>query len=259
MSAPYTFILVEPDPPIATVRLNRPQVLNALSRDLVGEVVDALQALDAAVDIRAIVLTGNERAFAAGADIGGLAESSVVEQIALDQFSVWDKVRKVKKPLIAAVSGHALGGGNELVMMCDMVVASETARFGQPEINIGIIPGAGGTQRLAQAVGKVRAMELVLTGRALTAQEALQAGLINRVVPIETYLQEAQHLAREIAGKPPVAVQLAKQAINAVFDEYLDHGLWVERRNFYMLFATEDQKEGMNAFLAKRKPEWTGR
>ena len=188
-----------------------------------------------------------------------MPDSTVVEQIRRDQFATWDKVRKIKKPLIAAVSGWALGGGNETAMMCDMIVASETARFGQPEINIGIMPGAGGTQRIAQALGKARAMEIVLTGRPITADEALQMGLVNRVAPVETYLEEARRLAREIASKPPVAVAMAKQSVNAVFDDYLDRGLMTERRNFYMLFATDDQKEGMHAFLEKRKPTWTGR
>ncbi|MBK8541244.1 MAG: enoyl-CoA hydratase/isomerase family protein [Ardenticatenia bacterium] len=255
----YDHILVDREPPIATVRLNRPQVLNALSPDLIAELIDALQALDKDPDVGAIVLTGNERAFAAGADIGRMAESTVVEQIERDQFAVWDKIRRVKKPIIAAVSGWCLGGGNETAMMCDMIIASETARFGQPEIGIGIIPGAGGTQRLTQAVGKARAMELVLTGRQFTADEALAMGLINRVVPVEIYLEEAQALAREIASKPPIAVQMGKASVNAVFDDYLDRGLMTERRNFYMLFATEDQKEGMRAFVEKRKPVWKGR
>lgn len=255
----YEFILVDHEPPIATVRLNRPKVLNALSPDLIAELVDALQMLDKDPEVGAIVLTGNERAFAAGADIGRMAESTVVEQIERDQFAVWDKIRRVKKPIIAAVSGWCLGGGNETAMMCDMIVASESARFGQPEIGIGIIPGAGGTQRLTQAVGKARAMELVLTGRPFTAEEALAMGLINRVVPVEVYLEEAQALAREIASKPPIAVQMGKAAVNAVLDDYLDRGLMTERRNFYMLFATEDQKEGMRAFVEKRQPVWKGR
>ena len=255
----YDHILVDREPPIATVRLNRPQVLNALSPDLIAELIDALQALDKDPDVGAIVLTGNERAFAAGADIGRMAESTVVEQIERDQFAVWDKIRRIKKPIIAAVSGWCLGGGNETAMMCDMIIASETARFGQPEIGIGIIPGAGGTQRLTQAVGKARAMELVLTGRQFTADEALAMGLINRVVPVEIYLEEARSLAREIASKPPIAVQMGKASVNAVFDDYLDRGLMTERRNFYMLFATEDQKEGMRAFVEKRKPVWKGR
>jgi enoyl-CoA hydratase len=252
-------VLVEKDPPIATVRLNRPKVLNALSPELIAQLVEALQALDGDGEVGAIVLTGNERAFAAGADIAAMAESTVVDQLRRDQFSTWDKIRKIKKPIIAAVSGWALGGGNEVAMMCDMIVASETARFGQPEINIGIMPGAGGTQRIAQALGKAKAMELVLTGRPITADEALAMGLINRIAPVESYLSEAQALAREIGGKAPLAVQLAKQAVNAVFDDYLDKGLLTERRVFYMLFATADQKEGMRAFLEKRPPEWQGR
>jgi enoyl-CoA hydratase len=205
-----------------------------------------------------MVLTGNDRAFAAGADIAAMADATPVDQLRLDQFATWDRIRRLKKPLIAAVSGWALGGGNETAMMCDMIVASETARFGQPEISIGIMPGAGGTQRLAQAVGKARAMEIVLTGNPISADEALAMGLVNRVVPVETYLEEAQALARQIASKPPLAVQMAKAAVNNVFDTYLDRGLMVERRNFYLLFATEDQKEGMRAFLEKRPPEWTG-
>jgi enoyl-CoA hydratase len=252
-------VLVEKDPPIATVRLNRPKVLNALSPELIGQLVESLQELDADEEVRAIVLTGNERAFAAGADIGAMADSTVIDQVRRDQFSAWDKIRKIKKPVIAAVSGWALGGGNEVAMMCDMIVASETARFGQPEINIGVMPGAGGTQRLAQALGKARAMEIVLTGRPITAPEALAMGLVNRVVPVEMYLEEAQALAREIGSKAPLAVQLAKQSVNAAFDDYLDRGLLTERRIFYLLFASEDQKEGMRAFLEKRPPEWKGR
>ncbi len=254
----YEHILIEEDPPIATVRFNRSEVLNALNANLIRELVDALGSLDRNSDVRAIVITGDDRAFAAGADIADMANSSVVEQMGNDQFVTWDKIRTIKKPLIAAVSGWALGGGCETALMCDLIVASETARFGQPEINIGIMPGAGGTQRLAQALGKARAMEMVLTGRHITAQEALAAGLVNRVAPLESYLEEARDLAREIASKPPLAVRLAKQAVNNVFDDYLDHGIMVERRNFFMLFATEDQKEGMQAFLEKRQPEWKG-
>lgn len=259
MSTETVYIRVDHAPPIATVRLDRPKVLNALNPELIAELVEVLGGLDREASVGAIVLTGDERAFAAGADIGAMAESSLVEQIGRDQFAAWDRLRKVKKPLIAAVSGWALGGGNEVAMMCDMIVASETARFGQPEINIGVMPGAGGTQRLAQALGKARAMEIVLTGRQITAEEALAMGLVNRVAPVETYLEEAQALAAEIAAKPPIAVQLAKQAVNAVFDDYLDRGLLTERRLFYALFATEDQKEGMRAFLEKRSPQWSGR
>jgi len=255
----YENILVHRDPPIATVQLHRPKRLNALSPELMAEVVDALEALDEDAGIRAIVLTGDERAFAAGADIEDMAASTVVDQLERDTLATWDRIRRIKKPVIAAVSGWALGGGNETAMMCDMIVASETARFGQPEINIGVMPGAGGTQRLTQALGKAKAMELVLTGRHLTASEALAAGLVNRVAPVETYLEEAQSLAREVASKPPLAVRLAKAAVNNVVDDYLDRGLALERQFFTMLFATADQKEGMAAFLEKREAKWRGR
>ncbi|MFN8471703.1 MAG: enoyl-CoA hydratase-related protein [Anaerolineae bacterium] len=255
----YQFILVEPDPPIAVVRLNRPKVLNALNNGLIHEVVDAFEALDADDTVRCIILTGSDRAFAAGADIGEMADASVVKYLQNDQFASWDRIRRIRKPIIAAVSGYALGGGCEIALMCDMIVASETARFGQPEINIGIIPGAGGTQRWAQAVGKARAMEIALTGDMITAQEALAWGLVNKVVPPELYLEEAKALARKIASKPPLAVLAAKEAVNNVFNEYLDKGLTFERKNFYALFASEDQKEGMHAFLEKRPPQWKGR
>ena len=176
-----------------------------------------------------------------------------------DEFARWDRIRKIKKPLVAAVSGFALGGGCELSMMCDLIVASETARFGQPEIGIGVMPGAGGTQRLTRAVGKARAMEMVLTGRMITADEALRAGLITRVAPVEAYLQEARSLAGEIASKPPLAVRLAKEAVLKSFDTTIEGGLEFERKNFYLLFASEDQTEGMKAFVEKRKPQWKGR
>ncbi len=255
----YQYIVVEPDPPIAVVRLNRPKVLNALNNDLIREVVDAFEALDADDGIRCMILTGNDRAFAAGADIGEMADASVVKYLRNDQFAHWDRMRRIRKPIIAAVSGYALGGGCEIALTCDMIVASETARFGQPEINIGVIPGAGGTQRWAQAVGKARAMEIALTGDMITAQEALEWGLINKVVPPELYLEEAKALARKIATKPPLAVLAAKEAVNNVFNDYLDKGLAFERKNFYALFASEDQKEGMRAFLEKRPAEWQGR
>jgi len=252
-------VRVETAPPIATVFFNRPDKMNALNPELIAEVAHALETLDADDAIGAMVLTGDRRAFAAGADISAMAEDGVVDQLKKDMFTTWDRIRRIRKPLIAAVSGWALGGGCETALMCDMIVASDTARFGQPEINIGVMPGAGGTQRLTQAVGKARAMEMVLTGRPISADEAMAVGLINRVVPADLYLEEAQALAREIASKPPIAVRLAKAAVNAVMDDYLDRGLLTERRHFYMLFATEDQKEGMRAFLEKRRPEWKGR
>ncbi|MCW5882766.1 MAG: enoyl-CoA hydratase/isomerase family protein, partial [Anaerolineae bacterium] len=246
---PYETILVEPDPPLAIVRLNRPKVLNALNSAVIAELVDALESLDRDPAVRCIILTGNERAFAAGADISEMADLTIADQLQRDQFAAWDRIRRVRKPLIAAVSGYALGGGCEVALMCDLIVASETARFGQPEINLGIIPGAGGTQRWAQAVGKARAMEVCLTGDAITAEQALAWGLVNRVAPADTYLDEAKALALKLAAKPPLAAQLVKESVNDVFNDYLERGLTAERKNFYLLFGTEDQKEGMRAFV----------
>jgi len=188
-----------------------------------------------------------------------MADASVVDMMRREFLTVWDRIAMLKKPLIAAVSGFVLGGGSELMLMCDMVVASETAKIGQPEINLGVIPGAGGTQRLTRAVGKVIAMEMVLTGRQLTAAEAHSYGLVNRVVPVEVYLEEAQKLAAEIASKAPLAVRLGKDAVNQAYESFLRQGLAYERKNFYMLFGTEDQKEGMRAFVEKRPAEWKGR
>ncbi|HET6261269.1 MAG TPA: enoyl-CoA hydratase-related protein, partial [Chloroflexia bacterium] len=185
--------------------------------------------------------------------------ATTVDMMMRDQFAKWDRIRRFKKPIIAAVSGYALGGGNELAMLCDMIVASETAQFGQPEINIGVMPGAGGTQRLTRAVGNAIAMDMVLTGRMLSAREALQFGLVNRVVPVEAYLKEAVKLAKSIAEKSPIAVQMAKDAVLKAFDTPIQEGLLHERKNFYMLFSTEDQKEGMAAFIEKRKPEFKGK
>ena len=255
----YTHLLLTKDPAgYAVLQFNRPEVLNALNMKMMEELADAFETLDNDPDVRCIVLTGNERAFAAGADIKEMAGASAVDMLNRDQFARWDKIRKVKKPIIAAVSGFALGGGCELMMTCDIVIASETSRIGQPEINIGVMPGAGGTQRLTRAVGKAKAMEMVLTGNAISAQEALQWGLVNKVVPVEYYLQEAKNLATEIASKPPVAVKLAKEAVLKAFDTTIEGGLAFERKNFYLLFASADQKEGMKAFVEKRKPDWKG-
>lgn len=257
----YQFIIVEPQhaPQVALIQLNRPKELNALNLELMGEVRDALKMLDQDDAVRAIVLTGNERAFAAGADIKQMAGKNAIDMLRIDQFSTWDTIKKIKKPIIAAVSGFALGGGNELVMHCDMVIASETAVFGQPEIKIGIMPGAGGTQRLTRNIGKVNAMEMVLTGKFITAERAYQLGLVNRVVPVELYLAEAIALATEIASLSPIAVKLAKEAVLKSYDSPLSEGLEFERKNFYMLFATEDQKEGMQAFVEKRQANFQGK
>jgi enoyl-CoA hydratase len=255
----YSFIKVTREGAVTTIQLNRPEVLNALNLKLMDEVISALGELEEDPETRCVVITGNERAFAAGADIKEMADASAVDMLVRDQFAKWDRIRRFKKPLIAAVSGYALGGGSELAMMCDMIVASETAQFGQPEINLGVIPGAGGTQRMTRAVGKAVAMEVVLAGRTLSAKEALQHGLVNRVVPVEAYLQEAQRLAARIAEKSPIALQLAKEAVLKVYDTALQEGLLFERKNFYLLFGTEDQKEGMAAFVEKRKPQFRGK
>ena len=255
----YIIVTEQHEPNIALIRLNRPKELNALNLELMQELRDTLQQLDRNEQVRAIIITGNEQAFAAGADIKKMADKSAIDMLMIDQFSTWDQIRKTKKPIIAAVSGFALGGGCELAMICDMIIASETAKFGQPEIKIGVMPGAGGTQRLTRAIGKARAMELVLTGRFISAEEALAFRLINKVVPVEMYLFEAVQLAKEIAQMSPVAVQLAKEAVNRSFETHLDEGLNFERKNFYLAFASEDQKEGMRAFIEKRKAEYKGR
>jgi enoyl-CoA hydratase len=241
------------------VQLNRPDVLNALNIDLMKEVVEALEGFDRDNETGCMVLTGNKKAFAAGADIKEMAEAGAVEMLLRDQFARWDRIRKLKKPVIAAVSGFALGGGCELAMSCDMIVASESAKFGQPEINLGVIPGAGGTQRLTKAIGKARAMEMILTGKMFGAQEMFEAGLVTKVVDADLYLEEALELAREIASKPTIAVQLAKESVLKSFDLTIESGLELERKNFYLLFATEDKFEGMKAFVEKRKAEWKGK
>jgi enoyl-CoA hydratase len=246
--------------PIATVQLDRPEVLNALSEELMDELVAALEALDNEAEIRCIVLTGNEKAFAAGADIRtSFVEATPASMLEQDLTTRWERVRRIRKPIIAAVSGYCLGGGCELAMTCDIIVASETAQFGQPEVNLGIIPGAGGTQRLTRVVGKYRAMELILTGRRIKADEAKAIGLAAQVYPAASYLEDAKALARTIAEKPPIAVRLASEAIDLAYNSTLDAGLEFERKAFYLLFATEDKKEGVDAFLNKRKAVFTGK
>jgi enoyl-CoA hydratase len=251
-------ILTEVDGHVGIVRFNRPKVLNALSLELMSQLVETLGEYDQDPNIRVILISGSEKVWAAGADIKDMAQASVFEMYERDQFSRWERLKRVKKPIVAAVSGYALGGGCELAMHCDVVIASETARFGQPEINIGIIPGAGGTQRLTRAVGKAVAMDVVLSGRFLTAEEALSAGLVSRVVPKEHFFTEALRVAKTMAEKPPLALRLGKEAVLKAHESFLSEGLEFERKLFYMLFATEDQKEGMRAFLEKRKPSFKG-
>lgn len=254
----YENILTRIEGHAGVVQLNRPKALNALNRELMTELMDALEAYDRDPAVGCMVITGSERAFAAGADIKEMATATPASMMTNSFIDLWDRLRAMGKPIIAAVSGFALGGGCELAMACDMIVAAETAQFGQPEINLGVIPGAGGTQRMTLAVGKAVAMEMVLNGRYLSAAEAQHYGLINRVYPVEVYLDEAVRLANEIAARAPVAVRLAKEAVNAAFEMPLRAGLDHERRLFYLLFGTADQKEGMDAFVNKRKPQWTG-
>jgi len=256
---PYETILTETRGNVGLVILNRPDVRNALNRQLLGELMDALDAFDRDDGVGAMVVAGSEKAFAAGADVREMAGMSRKEMIDTDFVSNFARIVKIRKPVIAAVSGWALGGGMEIALSCDMIVASESAKFGQPEITIGVIPGAGGTQRLTHALGKARAMEMILNNRTLSAVEALESGLVNRVVEVEAYLDEALKLAGEIASRPPLAVQAAKRMVNQAFEHSLADGLAEERRAFYNLFDTEDQKEGMQAFLEKRPPRWTGR
>jgi len=259
MTEQYVNLLVSHRERVGIIQLNRPEALNALNSELMDELVRALQGFDADAHIGCVVMTGNEKAFAAGADIKQMANAGVVEMMSSPFIGYWDALQNISKPIVAAVSGYCLGGGCELAMACDIIVAAENAQFGQPEINLGIIPGAGGTQRLTRAVGKSVAMDMILTGRRLSAQEALQFGLVARVFPTASYLEESIALAAEIANKAPLALRMAKESINRAFESSLAEGILFERRAFNLLFATEDQKEGMAAFIQKRKPSWKGR
>lgn len=256
---PEQYILVEREDPIAIVTLNRPDKLNALNWALIGELADALEALDRDDAIRCIVLTGaGDRAFAAGADIAEMADKTPI-QMAAGGFDNWSRIRRIRKPIVAAVGGYALGGGNELAMHADIIIASENAKFGQPEILIGVMPGAGGSQRLARTIGKYRAMEICLTGNQFTAQQMHEWGIVNHVVPRGEHLEEAKKMAHKIAEQAPVAIRFIKEAVLTAFETPLEQGLEYEKRLFAFLFSTEDQKEGMRAFLAKESPKFQGR
>jgi enoyl-CoA hydratase len=255
----YEYILAERDGPAGIVTLNRPKQLNALSGPSMEELVAALEAFERDEAVRAIILTGGPTVFAAGADLKEFAVQTPVTMLSNSRIALWDRIKGITKPLIAAVSGFALGGGCELAMQCDIIIASETARFGQPEINVGLIPGAGGTQRLTGALGKWKAMELIMTGQFLDAWEAERRGLVNRVVPPELLLDEAKRLVAELAEKPPISLRLAKECVVKAFETTLAEGIDYERKLFYFLFATRDSKEGINAFVEKRKPQYEGR
>ena len=259
MTSEEQLILFEIDGHVGIIRLNRPKVLNALNPALMKMLAAQMEAFDADPGVHVILLAGSERAWAAGADIGDMAEQSAISMYERDQFATWDRIKRIKKPIVAAVSGFALGGGCELMMLCDVIIASETAQIGQPEINIGVMPGAGGTQRLIRAVGKAVAMDVILSGRFLSAKEAQQLGLVSRVVPKEHWFSEALRIAHDMAKKSSLALRIAKDAVLQAHEMNLSDGLAYERKLFYLLFASEDQKEGMRAFVEKRKPDFKGK
>ncbi len=241
---------------VCLIEINRPKAKNALNTDTMLEIIDVLEQVDKDNTAGCTVITGSKDAFSAGADIKEMAEAGAIDMYIKDQFAVWDKLRKIKKPFIAAVSGYALGGGCELAMACDIIIASETSKFGQPEINLAVIPGAGGTQRLTRAVGKGKAMEMILTGKLLSGKEMFDAGLVAVLTGEDDYLTESLKIAVDIANKPSIAVQLAKESILKSYELTLNEGIEFERKNFYLLFASQDKFEGMKAFIEKRKPEW---
>ena len=255
----YEHILVETKGRVGIIRLNRPQALNALNRALIGELIQAIDAFEADEAIGCLLLTGNEKAFAAGADIKEMADKTFAEAFGENFAANWDHIAHIRKPVVAAVAGFALGGGCELAMQCDVVIAADTAKFGQPEIKLGVIPGIGGTQRLTRAIGKAKAMDLILTGRMMDAAEAEKSGLVARVVPAAELMDEALKVAETIAGMSLPSVLAAKETVNRAFESSLAEGVLFERRTFHALFATRDQKEGMKAFVEKRKAEWKNR
>lgn len=255
----YETIVVDRDGRVATITLNRPKALNALNSQVMAEVTTAAAELDADPGVGAIIITGSEKAFAAGADIKEMASLSFADVYSSDFFAGWGTFAATRTPTIAAVAGYALGGGCELAMMCDILIAADSAKFGQPEIKLGVLPGMGGSQRLTRAIGKAKAMDLILTGRNMGAEEAERAGLVSRVVPAESLLEEAKSVADTIAGMSLSASRMAKEAVNRAFETTLSEGLLYERRLFHSAFATDDQTEGMNAFTEKRSPNFTHR
>ena len=255
----YETIRIEVRQQVGLIQLYRPRSANAINSVMLEELMDALRFFDDSPEVGAVVITGSDRIFSPGADVKEMVSNTIVDALQSDPLAPFDQIGEIKKPLIAAVSGYCLGGGNELAMACDLIVASETAQFGQPEVNLGVIPGAGGTQRLTRLVGKALAMEIILNARMLNAEEALQFGLVNRVYPVGEYLDRAVTMAQEIAERAPLAVRQAKKAVNRAYESFLRDGIEDERSAFYLLFGSEDQKEGMNAFAEKRKPNWQGK
>ena len=255
----YARILVTTEDAIRVVTLNRPEVLNALNQATLDELATAFEECDRDEGVRCAVLWGGEKVFSAGADVREMVDATSADMIRSYRFQQWERIRRTATPIVAAVNGYALGGGCELAMLCDIIIAAETAQFGQPEVRIGVMPGAGGTQRLTRAIGKSRAMEMILTGRSMGAHEAQAAGLVSRVVPPDLCLEEAKRLAREVAARPPLAVRLAKEAVLQAFETTLEGGLQFERKCFHLLSSTEDKREGIRAFLEKRSPKFSGR
>ncbi|MBM4158915.1 MAG: enoyl-CoA hydratase [Ignavibacteria bacterium] len=244
---------------ILIIIINRPEVRNALNIKLMEELTEVLETYDRKDNFGCFIITGDKKSFAAGADIKEFSDIGVVELYTRNQLAVWDRIKKIRKPIIAAVSGFALGGGCELAMMCDIIISSKSAVFGQPEINLGMIPGAGATQRLARVIGKSKTMEMILTAKTFTAEEMYQVGLVSKVTGEDDYLDKSIEIAGEICSKPPLAVQLAKESVNLAYETHLETGILLERRNFYLLFDSDDKKEGIKAFMEKRKPKWSGK
>ncbi|KSU61571.1 enoyl-CoA hydratase [[Bacillus] enclensis] len=255
----HEYIAVSERDGLGFIELNRPKVLNAINRPMVSEIVEAFEEFDRNDNVKVIILSGKGRAFAAGADIDEMSEDGAIDLELLNQFTEWDRLAWIKKPVIGAVQGFALGGGFELALCCDMLFAAEDASFGFPEVNLGVMPGAGGTQRLTKLIGKSRAMEWLLSGDRFTALQALEWGVINRAIAPELLMEETEKFAKKLASKPPLSIRLIKESVHKAVDYSLYEGMQYERKNFYLLFASEDQKEGMKAFVEKRKPHFKGK
>jgi enoyl-CoA hydratase len=254
----YQHIITEEQGPVGIVWLNRPEVLNALNRKMVREILEAFETYDRSGRIRVILIAGKGKAFAAGADIDEMADDDSISLELLNQFADWDRLGQIKKPIIGAVHGYCLGGGFELALLCDLLYAAHDTKFAFPEINLAVMPGAGGTQRLTKLLGRTKALEWIWSGEMMPAEEAFSSGIVNKLYPADTVFEEALHFAQKLAEKPPLAVRLIKEAVNKAVDYPLQEGMYFERKNFYLLFSSQDQKEGMKAFMEKRKPDFKG-